>query len=581
MQSPATPSEKAQLLFAQAPHARPCSFQQPSRTELPKNGRSAVPALVRNIVISGTNFWNPGDDFVRDGVIRILRELYPGEMLNFLFYNFNADFFPQSKFRGIADLALEGDLEKYRSKIDAIVIAGLPVGDEMKDLYYWVLANNLQDRVYLIGAGYESEYVAQFISQEPEATIFSHARVVTCRTAKVPEFLRSERIPYRHINCPAILSVPQVKSVPSGKKIERIGFSIQLPHGEGIPNHSCAPGLYELSVAVLRELSKTYAVEVVAHHKTEYFHFLNLFQNEEIPVLFSSFYRDLFEVYPRYDLVITTRLHASLFANGHGIPGIVINDTDRHTHTLEGFPHSVWVNNRRSFDRALARWLDADMAVIARESEQFKADLLADYLKVLRPLMSGRLPPAPGARTSREMDLALLARRIEFGHGVHLQEGRIRWLADRAELRLPTQSLSEPAVLSFGLKAGDLWCYRVKAFETLIRLNGKVVKRFVFNRDGQEVLVTLPLRVTEHSQLLTIESTASFVPAEIDANSRDARRLALKLIDLTFTAASRVAPEPIVPPTLPKSDSSSPAVVHKPEFVWNPQAHPGLSVPGR
>ena len=37
-----------------------------------------------NIVISGTNFWNPGDDFVRDGVIRVLRELFPGVALNFL-----------------------------------------------------------------------------------------------------------------------------------------------------------------------------------------------------------------------------------------------------------------------------------------------------------------------------------------------------------------------------------------------------------------------------------------------------------------------------------------------------------------
>ena len=50
----------------------------------------------KNIVISGTNFWNPGDDFVRDGVIRILHELFPNDQLNFLFYNFNQDFFPQN-----------------------------------------------------------------------------------------------------------------------------------------------------------------------------------------------------------------------------------------------------------------------------------------------------------------------------------------------------------------------------------------------------------------------------------------------------------------------------------------------------
>ena len=109
---------------------------------------------MKNIVISGTNFWNPGDDFVRLGVIRILRELFKGDQLNFLFYNHNADFFPQNKFAGISNLAAKGDLDKYRDYIDAVVIAGLSAGNEIKDLYNWVIANKLEDRVYLIGAGY-------------------------------------------------------------------------------------------------------------------------------------------------------------------------------------------------------------------------------------------------------------------------------------------------------------------------------------------------------------------------------------------------------------------------------------------
>src|SRR5688572_675106 len=89
-------------------------------------------ARTRNIVISGTNFWNPGDDFVRDGVITVLKELFPGELLNFLFYNFNADFFPQNKFAGIGNYVSNGDLDLYRDKVDAVVIAGLSAGSEIK-----------------------------------------------------------------------------------------------------------------------------------------------------------------------------------------------------------------------------------------------------------------------------------------------------------------------------------------------------------------------------------------------------------------------------------------------------------------
>ena len=55
----------------------------------------------------------------------------------------------------------------------------------------------------------------------------------------------------------------------------------------------------------------------------------------------------------------------SLFANGHGIPGIIINDTDRHTHALEGFLHSPWVNTRAAFESALSRWQQEDLSAIA------------------------------------------------------------------------------------------------------------------------------------------------------------------------------------------------------------------------
>ena len=142
---------------------------------------------------------------MRDGIIRVLREVFPGELLNFLFYNFNADFFPQSKFSGIANFISEGDLEKYRDAVDAVIIVGVPAGDEMKDLYCWIVANGLEEKVCLLGASYENSYVAHYISQEPEATIFRKARIVTGRTAKTPEFIQTAGIPYHHINLPLFL----------------------------------------------------------------------------------------------------------------------------------------------------------------------------------------------------------------------------------------------------------------------------------------------------------------------------------------------------------------------------------------
>jgi hypothetical protein len=259
----------------------------------------------KNFVISGTNFWNPGDDWVRDGVIAILRKLFPGFLLNFHFYNFNQDFFPQSKFSGISNTVSLHDLAKSRDFIDAVVVAGLSAGTEVKDLYTWIASNQLQDRVYLIGAGYENGYVSRYIRQEPEATIFRSARVITGRTRKVPDFIPQLGLPYHYLNCPAILSVPKEKEVAKGKRLERVGFSIQLPHEWGVLNHCCSSAMYRLALDTLMQLAKSYQVELIAHHKSEYFHFLPLLAPLGINVLYSSFYQDLAAIYPRYDLVIT------------------------------------------------------------------------------------------------------------------------------------------------------------------------------------------------------------------------------------------------------------------------------------
>ncbi len=342
-------------------------------------------AIVKNIVISGTSFWNPGDDFVREGIIKILKKLFQDHQLNFLFYNFNPDFFPQSKFSGITNMVSKGDLKKYSEHVDAVVIAGLSAGLEITDLYNWIIDSNLVERVYLIGAGYENAYVDKHIIHEPAATIFKNAKIITGRTRKKPKFISDHNLPYHQVNCPAILSVPTVKDLYPGKQIEKIGFSIQLPHPIGINNQSCAESMHQLAVNLLFRLYPDYEIEIIAHHKTEYFYFLKLLRELglSVPVNFSSFYQDMFKIYRQYDLIISTRLHACLFGNGHGIPAIVLNDTDRHTHCLEGFPHSVWVNSVNRFDSAFRMIRSWNLAQVAEDAEKFKEKLLNQYLKVL------------------------------------------------------------------------------------------------------------------------------------------------------------------------------------------------------
>jgi hypothetical protein len=370
-----------------------------------------------NILISGTSFWNPGDDFIRDGVIEILKRLYKDNYLNFMFYNFNEDFLPYSKFKGVHNMVSPGDVGKLAPHLDLIVIAGLPVGREIKDLYLEILKHNLTDKVILVAAGYENFYIDRHIVEYPEIEIFKRAKIITGRTAKRPPTFDEHNLNFHHINCPALLSVPEVKKILPEKKIEHIGMSIQIPYEMGIINQATGKEMFELNMRIMQSLYGKYKITLVAHHKTEYFSFLNFIKNRnlDIDLIFSSFYQDLHDVYREFDMVISTRLHACLYGLGHGIPGIVINETGRHTHCLDGFIYVPWVNNFESFEQEFQKMLTLDLSKVSKEVEQFKIDLVGKYLTTLAPVLN--LSPKVALPCKPEND------KLNIGCGNDYKEG--------------------------------------------------------------------------------------------------------------------------------------------------------------
>jgi ADP-heptose:LPS heptosyltransferase/glycosyltransferase involved in cell wall biosynthesis/chemotaxis methyl-accepting protein methylase/Tfp pilus assembly protein PilF len=498
----------------------------------PTTNRDSRPRA-RNFVISGTSFWNPGDDFVRDGVIAVLRRVFPNERLNFHFYNFNPDRFPKANVAGIGNEMGAGEIEQFRGFIDGVIIAGLSAGHEVKELYRWILANGLENRVFMIGAGYESPYCAEHIVQEPETSIFRRVNIITGRTHKHPPYIEQVRAPFVRLNCPALLSVKNIKEIPPGKKIERIGFSIQLPHETGILNQSTGKGVSELNLQILFDLAKKYEVEVIAHHKTEYFHFLHLLKDTGIPVLYSSFYQELHEIYPRYDLVITTRLHSSLFANGHGIPGIIINDTDRHTLTLEGFQHSVWVNSRETFDREFERVSRLDLAAVAAELKQFKETLTARYVEALSPVFSRVL--SAGNSAEKTVKRLLWTRTDSIGDAV-LASSMLPHIAEKhpsakiavlCEQRVADLYLACPhvaSVIAFDRSKSKDDAHLREIISEIAQFNPDLVLNSVRSRDLLSETLTLAHRAANH---IAIESDSANIG---EADRAEASRMYTRMI---------------------------------------------------
>ncbi|MEQ8171689.1 MAG: class I SAM-dependent methyltransferase, partial [Candidatus Eremiobacterota bacterium] len=55
----------------------------------------------------------------------------------------------------------------------------------------------------------------------------------------------------------------------------------------------------------------------------------------------------------------------------------------RHTHCLEGFHHSVWVDNKEKFYREFDKICNSNLYDIAMESENFKNNLMKQYIEIL------------------------------------------------------------------------------------------------------------------------------------------------------------------------------------------------------
>lgn len=151
----------------------------------------------------------------------------------------------------------------------------------------------------------------------------------------------------------------------------------------------------------------------------------------------------------------------------------------------------------------------------------------------------GRVKSANSTPANKiQLPPALAVRRIGFGAGAYPAEGEIRWLSKRAEMVIPPELVGAQTSLQFTLSIGDLWCYRGQPVQTTVALNGQPLTNTLFTRDQQSFTFTFPLGVSTTSHQFVIQSTVAFVPAQIDAKSRDQRELAVKLQKLSFIERS-------------------------------------------
>lgn len=249
------------------------------------------------MLISTTNAWNPGDDFIREGVQNLIQNVI-GEC-NWFFYNRNPDLDasrggPASLHIGYNKIALDWDL---------VVFAGTPEWDSWrtKPLVEHLLTRP-ETPVMFIGIGSCASGEAP---SEPMLSLMRKPQcLVVCRNADLHETLSGLGVRSAALPCPALFCLPRVN-------VRKHGKVFVFQHAES-PHRSV-----NISPDLLRPLADD-GWKLVCHAYPEA---IFAMQNK-LPFVIGT-YQELMSILSSAQVVVSTRLHGSIAAASSNTPSIL------------------------------------------------------------------------------------------------------------------------------------------------------------------------------------------------------------------------------------------------------------------
>jgi len=276
-----------------------------------------------NILISTTTNWNPGDDFIRYGVMQLL-----GNEHNYIYYDRNPDYFKQ-------DIWEMGCNHKSNimndpidwSLIDMVVLAGSPefIHGPLKPLYDGLIEN---EKIPLLAIGVGYTFQMDTISFTPTESIVlkrKNTKIIT-RQYDLQKLL-SEHLTREDIDClpcPAIFAPIFLNTVDATKLSGKDSTLHILQSNKG---HQA------ISEEDFDETNKLKNVQSILTYYVddlkEYPYGKYIQEPQEIGRYISK--------YPR---VISNRLHGGIYALGNGSKVKFINSSNRVQKALE--PYSIY-----------------------------------------------------------------------------------------------------------------------------------------------------------------------------------------------------------------------------------------------
>lgn len=304
--------------------------------------------------MSTTRQWNPGDEFIMQGITNILETAY-GKKFNVIIFNRNPDvrtggarlknrvknmtaatykwgqyqsfgkgFISEFFNVGHYDNSCKDDMNP--DNIDFAIFAGSPEWYSNRLLpMYKMIEKAAIPTIYLgIGAGDSMPFseVGALVKR-----VLSRAKLITARDLSTVRLLES--IDAIYVPCPALLAAPKNRIVRNVGKIGLIFTTEKTLKGQRVSKE-----MSNYSKILYHALIKKYRVGLVCHYIDEIDEARKEFPDVDIYYSYDS--KDYIDIYNAFDLVIGGRVHGIGLSASLGIPGIIIKHDTRGS-TAEGF----------------------------------------------------------------------------------------------------------------------------------------------------------------------------------------------------------------------------------------------------
>jgi hypothetical protein len=302
---------------------------------------------------------NIGDDFIRTGLLKVLKKARKGQEIEFVAINKHrpytvypgwhpvraaelANFLPRGKTRAanlIGSLLAAPGLSKFAS-CEAVVQCGAPVlwpgchSCEWAQPLWRDIVGSLHQRipVFNLAAGscYPWERQPASVEDQDDAefltTIHGYCRLTTVRDHLSRNLFNSLGCPVTHLPCSALLAAGEPKTSANGDGTILINY---MPGGAPYDfEQKVDPSAWRVTVQKLSaSLRKRHKVAFICHNETERRAAAEL--ADGLPIYLPRTVEEYFEIASGAKAGIFNRMHASVGFGGLGIPSIAVGGDTR------------------------------------------------------------------------------------------------------------------------------------------------------------------------------------------------------------------------------------------------------------